>query len=182
MTIQPTETIFIDHPPVSTDYDLSLRIRLGIAAAQAKGIDICYIVEDDDFYPSDYFEHMQMNGYDFIGSSKTIYYNLRNRTWREFENPRRSSLCFTGFRISALKDFQWPPDDTLFVDLKLWSYAQRKKHKLIDRPVGVGIKHAIGKFGGIGHRIEMPNKDFNFSFLRQKVDDEAYYFYTGLVC
>lgn len=180
MSRQPKETFFIDHKPTSREYDLTLRVKLGIAAAEKAGIDICYIIEDDDAYPTDYFWKMDMTGVDFIGSNKTLYYNIQNNTHKEWDHPRRSSLFCTGFRISAMKRFDWPPDDTLFLDLPLWRYASRLKHKLLDRPVAIGMKHGIGMTGGIGHKIIMPNKDPDRVFLKSKLDSESFAFYSSL--
>lgn len=183
MTIQPKETFFINHEPTSDAIDLTLRLRMGIAAAQAAGIDVCYVIEDDDFFPADYFEIMSMDGLDFIGASKTIYYNLNSRTWQEIDHPMRSSLCFTGFRISAMKGFSWPADDHVFLDLLIWQYALRTKGlrwKLISEPVGVGIKHGIGKTAGVGHRVKLRNGDQDLTFLQSVVDKEAFEFYKGL--
>lgn len=180
MTIQPKETFFITHEPTSESIDLTLRLRLGIAAAEKAGIDVCYIIEDDDYYPAKYFEHMDMTGLDFIGSSETIYYNLNFKTYQEFKHPTRSSLCFTGFRVSAVRHFSWPPDDTVFLDMVMWRYAQRKRHKLIDMPVGLGIKHGIGKTAGVGHRMKLRSEDPNMEFLKLFVDSEAYAFYRTI--
>lgn len=180
MTIQPQETFFINHEPLSDAIDITMRVRLGIAAAEKAGIDICYIVESDDFYGADYFETMAIGDNDFIGASKSLYYNVKNSTYQEFNHPTRSSLYCTGFRISALKRFSWPPNDTRFLDLILWKYALKYRHKLIDSPVAVGIKHGIGMTGGNMHKKVMQNKDPDYSFLKSKVDTEAYAFYRSL--
>lgn len=181
MTVQPDETFFVDHEPPDSRIDLSLRVRLGIAMAVSAGIDICYIVEDDDYYPADYFEKMNMEGLDFIGSNKTIYYNPLTASYQELSHSYRSSLCFTGFRISALQKFRWPPEDTVFLDVILWRYAMDYRYKLFDEPVGVGIKgHGKGKAAGIGHRMDLRVKDPNYQFLKSQVDKEAYAFYRSL--
>jgi hypothetical protein len=181
MTVQPAETFFIDHPPINDEVDIVVRIRMGIAAAEKAGIDICYIIEDDDAYPANYFETMAMGENEFIGSSKSIYYSVKSNTYQEFTHPTRASLYCTGFRISALKRFSWPPNDTVFLDLILWRYALKYRHKLIPEPVGLGIKHGIGKTGGIGHRMNLKQRDdLDRSFLKSKVDAEAYAFYRSL--
>lgn len=178
----PSEYFIIDHPPLNDQVDLTLRVRLGITAAKAKGIDLVYIVEDDDNYAKDYFAKMAMpDDCDFIGCSKSLYYNIRNRTYNTFNHPNRSSLFCTGFRISALDRFSWPPDDTIFLDLILWKYAMKHRYKLIDEPVGVGIKHGQGKTAGTGHRMEMPNQDDEeMTFLKSRVDKEAFIFYRSV--
>lgn len=180
MTQQPKETFFINHKPLNGEIDITLRVRLGIAAAIKEGIDVCYIVESDDFYPSNYFWIMDIGDNDFIGCNRSLYYNIKNKTYNEFEHKNRASLYCTGFRISALKNFDWPPDDTKFLDLILWKHALKGKYKLLDHSVGVGIKHGIGMRAGVGHRLVMPNKDEDYSFLKSKVDAEAYAFYRSL--
>lgn len=180
MTIQPKESFFISHPPVSETPDLILRIQLGIAAAQKAGIDICYIIEDDDYYSSYYFEVAEMGDNDFVGFDKTIYYNIKNNSYNEIDHPHRSSLFCTGFRISALKRFSWPPDHAVFLDMDLWRYASRYNTKVIDKPMAVGIKHGIGITGGKGHSMDFPLKDPDWKYLKSKVDQEAYIFYKSL--
>jgi hypothetical protein len=182
-TIQPKHVIIVDEEPKSNAVDLTRRLKMGITAAKGLGIDIVYVVEDDDFYPKDYIEKMWIGGNDFIGCSKTLYYNIQNRTYNEFTHPGRSSLFCTGFRISALEGFDWPPDDTIFLDIILWKYAMKRGNvHLQDSSIGVGIKHGIGKRAGSGHRMEMPHKDSaDMSFLRSKVDSEAFEFYKTLL-
>lgn len=180
MTAQPTETFLINHPPVSDAVDIVLRVRLGIAAAERAGIDICYIVESDDYYPPDYFERMAIGDNDFIGAAKTIYYNIKSNTYQEQNHPARASLCFTGFRISALKGFSWPPDDMVFLDLALWRHAQKKRYNLLPHAVGLGIKHGMGMTGGKGHRMKLKNADPDMEFLKSQVDSEAFDFYKDI--
>lgn len=179
MTVKPTKSYFILDEPKNSKADLTWRIKLGLFMAERDGFDICYIIESDDYYPPDYFEKMEIGCYDFVGTSKTIYYNLRNKTWNEFTHDKRSSLFNTALRISAMKDFSWPPNDHLFLDILIWKHAQKKKFLLLDEPVGVGIKHNVGKVGGIGHKITMPNQD-DWAYLANKVDSEALIFYKSL--
>lgn len=178
----PARCIFIDQPPTSNAFDLTERIQIGIRKAQDSGIDICYIVESDDFYPANYFQLMDIGSNDFIGCDKSLYYNLHNSTYQTFSHPGRASLYNTGFRISSLKDFQWPANDHLFLDLMLWKYAVKKlNYRLLDHPVGVGIKgHLQGKTGGAGHRMTMKHKDVDFKYLSTVVDPDSLLFYKSL--
>lgn len=183
MTLKPSERILINRPPKSDQPDITERLKEGVALIKTLGgIDVVYIVEDDDYLPKDYFNLMWIGENDFIGCSKTLYYNLRNKTYNEFTHPNRSSLFCTGFRISALDKFVWPSPETVFFDLALWQYARlnKKRIKLMDESIGVGIKHGIGLTAGVGHRAVMPNKDPNGSFLRSKVDSEAFKFYQSI--
>ena len=180
MEVKPDKSYFILDEPKNSRPDLTWRLKLGLHMAERDGFDICYIIESDDYYPKDYFEKMYLHdGEDFIGCSKTVYYNLRNQTWNEFSHEKRSSLFNTGFRISALKGFDWPANDHLFVDIMLWKHAMKHNHYLYDEAVGVGIKHNVGKVGGIGHKLTMPNQD-DWQYLKDKVDPEAFMFYKSL--
>lgn len=182
-TTQPKHTIIVNEPPTSNATDLTKRMRMGIVAARNLGIDLVYVIESDDYYPKDYIEKLHTGvKYDFIGSQKSLYYNLQNKTYNTFDHPNRSSLFCTAFRISALEKFVWPPDDTIFLDLILWKHAMDGGNTLLfDDPKSIGIKHGIGKRAGSGHRMEMPHKDsMDMSFLRSKVDQEAYAFYRSL--
>lgn len=179
-TIQPKHSIFVEEPPKDKEPDLTKRIRMGIVAARNLGIDIIYIIEDDDYYPPDYIEQHWIGSFAFLGRSKSLYYNIRNKTYAELPHPKRSSLYNTAFRISALQKFAWPEDNTIFLDLHLWKHAQQWPHLLMNEVLGVGIKHGTGLTAGIGHKIVMPNKDADSSFLRSKVDSEAFKFYQSL--
>lgn len=179
MTVKPDKSYFILDEPKNSRPDLTWRIKLGLFMAERDGFDTAYIIESDDYYPPDYFDTMVINDdIDFIGSQRSIYYNLRNKTYNEFVHPKRSSLYNTAFRISAMKDFNWPSNDHLFLDIMIWQHAQKKRYRLIDEPIGVGIKHNIGKVGGIGHKLTMPNVD-DWKYLSDKVDSEALEFYKS---
>lgn len=181
-TIQPSYTFFIDHEPASDKVDITLRVRLGMACALQAGIDICYIIESDDYYPANYFEIMDIGEADFVGANCSTYYNINSNTWKEHVHPTRASLYNTGFRLSAMKGFSWPPDETIFLDLKIWEFAhtRKKKCKFIPHSVGVGIKHNSGMVGGRGHIHIMPNKDPDWSWLAEKTDASAVQLYKSV--
>lgn len=181
MTVRPDKSYFIDYLPLSEDVDLVARIRIGIQEAQKDGFDEVYILEDDDAYLPDHFEKMQLNGADFIGEEKSTYYNLRNRTWQTMTHLGRSSLFLTGFKISSLKDFNWPVSNGKYLDISLWEYA--KKHKLNRKFVdtgAIGIKHGQGLCGGVGHRLAMKNSDPEMQWLKENTTTDAYTFYKSL--
>lgn len=178
---EPAHKIFVTEAPLNDKVDLTRRIKMGIQAAKNFGIDIIYIVESDDFYGKHYIGTHWIGGYDFIGSTKSIYYNIRNKSYAVHSHPNHSSLYCTAFRISALEGFNWPPDDTVFLDIDLWRHAiKRGNYLLTDEPRGVGIKHGIGKCAGNGHRAHYPDVDNDGEILRGLVDREAYAFYKSL--
>lgn len=181
MTLKPKEIYHIDYKPRLGLKDITQRVRYGVEQAKRDEIDVCFIVENDDFYPADYFERMSFDG-DFVGTTRSIYYHIFNNTYEHLEHRERSSLFNTGFRISALKDFRWPNDDVPFLDIRLWRHAKRyfKKVKWLHEPVGVGIKHGIGMAGGSGHRRTFKRQDKDKTFLQSIVDKEAFIFYQSI--
>jgi hypothetical protein len=186
--INPGHHFIINYDPESTAVDISDRIRLGVHKSVEQGIDLIFIVEDDDFYPPDYIERFgDLSKHHFFGSPKSTYYNLRNRTWQTFHHRGRSSLYNTGFRISAMKEFPWDRlirTKTPFLDIEIWKYAKStsKRCKFIDDTGSIGIKHGIGLCGGKGHRMEMNNNDPEMKWLKARVDADSFEFYRQLSC
>lgn len=179
MTLKPDKSYFIDWKPQGDDFDLIARIKDGIHQALRDGFNEVIIIEDDDWMAPDHFEKMQLNGADFIGEEKTTYYNLRNRTWQTMNHPGRSSLFITGFKISALKDFNWPHRTERFLDISLWSHAKAFKRKFVESGA-LGVKHGVGLFAGRGHSMTMKNSDPEMEWLKANIDAEAYVFYKSL--
>jgi hypothetical protein len=177
----PMNAYVINYPPKDDKVDIVPRVRMGVEMAKKDGFTHVFIVESDDFYPVGYLQRSL--DFDFFGFDTTWYYNIRNRTYAKYIHPKRSSLFCTGFKISALDKFQWPADDTIFLDIALWQFASRGRFKvklLKDNPC-LGIKHNIDKVGGKAHRWTMRNKDSDLSFLKSRVDAEAFQFYKDLM-
>lgn len=184
-TVKPDKAYFITYPANGLEFDLTQRFKMGYEMAKADGVERLYVIEDDDFYEEYHLQKLEseIGDADFIGYSSTLYYNLRNRSWMHQTHPGRSSLFCTGFRVSALSDFIWPPDHYLWLDMKLWEFARDKgkKVKLIDQNMScMGIKHSIGLTAGKAHKQMLPNRDMDLSFLRSRVSDFHYQFYSTL--
>ncbi len=68
--------------------------------------------------------------------------------------------------------------------MKLLEYALRYQKRvclLTDNPC-LGIKaHGFGKVAGKGHVKVLPNQDNDLSFLKSRVDEEAFMFYSKLM-
>jgi hypothetical protein len=183
MNPQPNYIISVVNPPKSSEVDLVPRIKQGIEVAKRNGYDNVYIIESDDYYPANYLDLMPIGEYDFIGYDNTIYYNLRTRRYQKFYHETHSSLFTTAFKISALDQFNWPPDNTKFLDILIWKYAKQhnKKWKLLsDENPCIGIKHGIGMTGGKGHSIKLREEDPNLFYLKSLVDQKAFEFYSNL--
>jgi hypothetical protein len=184
--MQPGDHFIIDYKPKGDIPDLTQRIRRGIQLAIDKGYDIVYIIEDDDYYPNDYFEKMQMKGSEsFIGIEQTMYYNIVNNRYSVLKHGYRSSLFCTGFRISSLKQFAWPDNLELSLDLALWKFAKWCNVRFVNihnfNPIG--IKHGIGLCAGTAHNTNFPyeNEDLNKAMLKQSIRKESFDFYNNIL-
>lgn len=180
-TTKPKYVIPVTHNPTSIDFDIIPRILIGIDKANKLGIDLCFIIESDDYYPANYFDRFSpyFEKHDFFGDEATTYYNLRNLTHNKFNHPYRSSLFTTGFKISALNNFDWPELNNPFLDIPLWKYGRHKRRKFIETGA-IGMKHALGLCGGKGHKMTMKNQDPNMYWLKARVDSESFEFYKAM--
>jgi hypothetical protein len=179
MTIKPDKIFHVNWPPISAHIDLCERVYDAVMRAKEFGIDLVFIIENDDYYPANYFERFGDLNADFFGDDLTYYYHLKTRQYKSMYHPGRSSLFTTGFRISALGNFQWGGD--VFLDMRLWEHAKKNKLKKMFVNTGaIGIKHGIGKCGGKGHRMKMQNCDTHMSWLKSRVDPESYLFYSEM--
>lgn len=188
-TVKPAKHYHVNGAPVSQGFDLVSRVKKGIEQAKADGFDYCYIIENDDYYPDNYFEKMDFRGCDFVGIPETVYYNIFTGDFHPMKHPKNSSLFCTGFRISALEKFSFPPDYLISLDIDIWQYVHRYKHKYryidFDLPfMPIGIKHGIGMAGGTGHNTN----DMKFSYkdnkcrkwLKDRMRPESFEYYQKL--
>lgn len=185
MTLPPDEHVVVDFQPKNGNKDLHSRLIAGIKIATEHGHDFCFVIEDDDFYPEDYFVRMQAikPGWDFIGDDSTTYYHLANNGFQTEHHRDRASLFTTGFRLSALDGFDWNRlhPNKVFIDISLWEHAKRKRKRRVFVDSGaVGIKHGMGLTGGIGHRQRYRTFDTNWKVLASKVDSESLEFYKAM--
>lgn len=179
MSVKPDKSYFIDFKPVINGIDLTHRIMEGVDKAKWAGYNEVFIIEDDDYYPADYFERMQLGDNDFIGDPNTLYYHIKHNGHTLTSHRGRASLFTTGFKISALTGFKWPDK---YLDVKLWNHAAMKslKRKWVDSGA-IGIKHSIGMAAGNGHnKMKYPTFDRDWELLSGRVDSEALEFYKNL--
>lgn len=181
MNTKPDKSYFIDYTPKEPFgvIDLVARVKEGVRQAQEDGFDRVYIIEDDDYYQEDYFDDWFPPNVSFIGSNRTTYYHLGNKTYQEWTHDKHSSLFMTAFNISALAKFEWPMDNERFLDISLWKFSYGKNTRWVE-PKAIGIKHGIGLCGGKGHVQRNKFSDQNSEWLKSHVDDEAYAFYQSL--
>lgn len=187
-----TQTRIPDHievvidTPISNDCDITWRYKLGYDRLRNKGFDVIFLMEDDDYYASDYIEVMLSEWTRFgkpniFGTNYTIYYNIRLFAWFTYYHDTRSSAMST--MIKPDLNFEWCPDNEPFTDMHLWKVVRGltfKPHKNIC----LGIKHGTTMTGGKLHNDRLhryresdPNKDF----LKQNVDAESFEFYSEFI-
>ena len=128
-------------------------IRLLQEVPEGETVVIC---EDDDFYSQDYLE--LMNYYlidnDCVGQKDSIYFNIKNNTFRKFLGKDHSCMCSTGFKshlIPHMIDICTRYKSNL--DVYFWRFGEFKKHLMKEVSV-IGIKGQKGRAGiGIGHTM-----------------------------
>lgn len=179
-SVQPGDHFIIDYPPKSDAFDLVERYQIGIAKAMSEGYDIVYFIEDDDYYPDDYFERMYIGKNDIVGIPYTWYYHLDTRSYIRMSHPERSSLFCTAIRISQFQDFDWPDKLTIFLDIELWKHLSLQRFELLFH-FPIGIKHSIGLRAGNGHNQKFPftASDPDCFWLKHHVRPESFEFYMN---
>lgn len=183
-TLQPDNRYYMAFEPLDGAKDLTRRVRQGWELAKRDGVDWCIIHEDDDSYLDTHIANyaQYFEGYDFIGDPWTTYYRLDTRRWQTDHHHGRASLFTTAFRVSALDNFQWPPDDYVFLDIPLWKYAKSKYRCKFLKSGAIGIKgHKQGIVGGKGHRQNLKKEDMALRYLRDNVGQRQFQFYQELM-
>jgi len=178
-TVRPDDVIIIDHEPRGKRKDLTQRYRMGYDLAKKYDVVICW--EDDDYYHPQYIETVmklweQNPGLELIGSTSTTYYHIFDKKYKFMLTPRHSSMMNTSIRGGL--NIDWPSDDTVFLDLKLWA---KMKGKMFDiGKLATGIKHGIGVCGGQGHNGNICDiSDPDGAHLRGLVDPQSFEFYMN---
>ena len=151
--------------------------------------DAVVIIEDDDWYASNYLEKVigwfNSGDYDLVGEGRALYYNVLKRTWSIHSNMTHCSLCQTAIKRSLYGHMPSILNDTCpFVDVRLWNMKTAKKYiyepKDFDRTL-IGIKGMYGVSGGYGNghnRIDGV-RDPALEFLRKNIGSEDTELYHG---
>lgn len=175
-TRRPDMWIVVDHV-TGMQYDLTARVRHGVQEAVKEGADLILIMEDDDWYAPEYIETMaaewERNGRpEIIGIDSTRYYHIKTQGYTLLNHPARSSLMSTGISREGAARMVWPDDDFIFLDIPMWKHLNGHT---FSAELAVGIKHGVGKTGGIGHRPDWKQyaMDKDYSVLRKWIGDDA---------
>jgi hypothetical protein len=140
------------------------KVEFLISSGKVAGDGLVFI-EDDDWYSPNWLKFCsdQLEHNDMIGEGMTVYYNVRNRYWIQFNNTKHSSLCSTAIRTEQLPgvlelcDTKTNKDP--FLDQRIWlDNGGMKCRKFVYPPNGdrlvIGIKGMPGRVGYcIGHGI-----------------------------
>lgn len=189
-TLQPDISYFLTEPSGIKGVDLTWRMKKGLNTL--KYFDLIIIFESDDYYADNYIETMvkewqALGRPDILGIDSTIYYHLETDKYVQINHEGRSSLFSMAFSGKMVDSIEWPPDDTLFLDMWFWKNFKGELISLDPRiPVCIGIKHGIGICGGKGHdkdfRIYATAKnDIDNQWLREIAGNETVDFYKNLM-
>lgn len=186
-TIAPHSVWIENSPQTIFPCDLTWRFRQGIKQLLSTGVDLIVCMEDDDWYPYNYLEsfvnalHAVGNPVtepEILGFEQSLYYHIIRQEFRRLIHPGRSSLMCTGLTTAAAARIVYPPDDHLFLDLKLWEQFERKLFVTFDSKIPVGIKHGFGQCGGAGHHktFRYDHKDKYWESLALLVGDDVEFY------
>jgi hypothetical protein len=155
--------------------------------------DIILIVEDDDWYSPNYIKNMVKKFETLsegkpisqssliIGEGHSIYYQLRNYTYKYHSNMSHASLFQTGFTkdlIPKINDLLIKYIDQMYFDIFLWKEINdcNKCLFLTKSPWSIGIKGLVGNrfVGTFGHFQALPYLDEKYSNFLQKIMPQQY--------
>ncbi len=155
------------------------RYNLDLALTKVK-CDHVYIIENDDHYKPEYLEVYL----DFlihcaaVGECDTVYYSLKEKSYRYMRNFEHASTCQTAFRKSASPFFSRAiHSGDLYFDITFWKncLGPSVKHILFNgMKLCVGIKGMPGRPGiGVGHRPAQFTADPDGSKLTELLGADA---------
>lgn len=183
-TLKPGKHYIIDFPPLSNDFDLAERVEIGLSMAENDGFKYAFIIEDDDYYPANYFDYMtraiERTNADIVGIAKTIQYHITGRAWSDVIHYGRSSLFCTGVKLP----FKWNIPQKLIIDIDLWQYARDFLKGILlcfPKNMPVNIKHNTGLRGTVEHfkPENLEHRDPDFKYLQSLVDYKTFNFYKN---
>lgn len=138
-------------------------------------IEAIFIIEDDDYYKPVYLDEMmaRLGGYWAIGETRTVYYNVVNRTFFINPNMAHASLFQTAFTKEAIP-YMKQSHAHHFIDAQFWKICQNK-YLFPGQKFSIGIKGMAGRAGiGAGHKVNFHmTPDPNMNYLRNTIGGDA---------
>jgi len=150
--------------------NLSIGTKTLTANYKKEEIEAIFIIEDDDYYKSNYLERMMfhLSGFQATGEKNTVYYNVAFRTYFIHPNTGHSSLFQTAFTIETLPIFEKCYNQR-FIDMSFWP-------KLTNVNQGIPGRRGIGS--GHTRLRNMPN-DIDWNYLKSLIGEEDAGLYEG---
>jgi hypothetical protein len=113
------------------------------------------IVEDDDYYATNYVSTMVrwLEKAELVGEGQARYYNVAQRRYHQHNNLSHASLCSTAMQGKAVDIFRAILEKgAKYIDLDLWAACGLNKSVHPNIGLCVGIKGLPGRPGiGVGH-------------------------------
>ena len=217
-TLQPDEWIVVDDYEKPTECTMGQKVirrqpfwKSGQMTLQKNLLealkvvtgDIILIIEDDDWYSSNYIENMVKKFETLsegkpigqsclmIGEGLTRYYQLKNHTYQHYNNTAHVSLFQTGFTkdlIPQINNLLKKHQYQIYFDVFLWGNIDCNKFIfLTDSPWSIGIKGLVSKrfTKTFGHFQELSHSDDKYCNYLQKImskkDVEVYMYISNFL-
>jgi hypothetical protein len=178
------DKILVNNKGYNLETDLTIRVKEGLQEL-SKEVDWIFIFEDDDYYAPNYIESYLDQGLNLrkikmIGQSRSLYYHLFERKWKELIHHGRSSLFQTAINSKFVNSLNFGKDEDVNLDMRLWQdkkdclLIEEMSYKEQRQYISIGIKHGLGLCGGVGHiprKMKYENNDDDYQFLRSVVGD-----------
>lgn len=180
-TIQPEIVELVNDESPYNGCDITWRYRIGYERLRNKGLDVIFLIEDDDWYSPDYLEHLigawRQNGNpDIFGTRYTIYYHILYKCHFTMHHADRASAMNT--LIKPDLHFNWCNDTDRYTDMHLWSTLKGITFNP-ERIISVGIKHGVGLTGGDTHTNKLHRYKEKTLNLSEVMDKESFEFYSN---
>jgi len=142
------------------------------------GTEKVLICEDDDWYSRNHVEIFSnlLEKYDVVGQKSTIYYNVKNQSYRNFYKTNHSCMCQTGLKGDAVKHLiKVCSENHTNLDVVFWKTWSGSKY-LDESMTAIGIKGLAGRGGiGIGHTMQ-GEPDKNGKQLKALIGNDTKYY------
>jgi len=164
--------------------DLAERWTYAMQQVKKMKADKVVIIEDDDWYHESYLSIVSKNLdlYDVVGADYSLYYHVKKRAAKNLIHKGRSSLYMTSFKSKVLDTFKVTNTKHVFIDLDLWKHVKKEGYSM-QFPLmvshAIGIKHNIGKCGGIGHTMNgWDFQDPDLNYLEKLIGNDVEFYKT----
>lgn len=162
---------------------------------EAKAYEYVVIIEDDDWYGPEYLREMvtsmELSEAHIIGANPSMYYHIKERSYRVLRSYTHCSMYTTIGRAASLVPLlrnacqEALNKETPSVDLILWRQLLKTSTKIpfvqTVCPHTVGIKHNFGRCLGKGHTATTTfTPDPDYEWLEGVIGGEDLDFYQTL--